>query len=868
MSNYQVSEDYLLNHAYRNVWCTPEQDKQAIIQPARVTPENGVWTYFNYQWRKIQLPVIGSDARFHIYQIGQVHPAILGLLARANTWISAKEVMEQECVLMDVYTAKGVMIPRSLCWYIVTGDKNLLVAVRKPSERPSKLLDVDLEVEPVFVRLYSNAYFNSLRANYPGGSIRVNSVKADSITDINALQAEIQTLPSYGGTFFYVNGRRTSGIDLVTAKVGDYIEYVFDASIKREVVFKVRDLQEFQSTLDNLNKYLLHYPGTSNLIDYQDDVDVYLGEQYNTNRWRGVYVHKNDSRTLRMVTHRDYSIPVVRVNGTQAANSFLVGVPINNLELRLTIRHSGYERPLVLENNRVFELYKLPEQRFAATLLGLDSTVSVWEASALEASAYTELMRQPQGSITRQMVQQAYGYNAMSKLLGDTPQRVAVANGQKTVEILEGLRGCCTVYEYNAAGKLLYFTQHATDNTYVCQAADTAFAEVIYGLGGTILDVYDNTATGSINPLHNYRFYTAPSVAGIRTGDWADRTGDPYYLVQDGTYTWVDNETQVTRVLSNKRHLAYTFEMAPIAGVFEFDITIFKDNIYQKLDIPLGEFDLFFNGYSLIEGLDFVMKDARVVVTTKKYYDSTREKQSLTVRYTGFCNKDMTRTAIPDVGFVYHGNLSANNRFNTRDDKVLRIVCAGTVRLRTDLDFAEDGIGVSLANALNGAPYAIRDIVVPMNNYLIAGEPGADKTYAYRAQAMEVDQEISDYMTKWLPETKVEQPNTITGRYPIYSPFFSRIVADLKSGVLWDDKFYEHFGDDWLRGRLASYERLLEFDPIGTGMVIDSRYVVVHPHPYTEYVSLTMYQYRVLDRIAKLYAPDLDLSSTINVLQF
>lgn len=865
MSGYQVSEDYLLNHAYRNVWCTPEQDKQAIIQPARITPANGVWTYFTYQWRKIQLPVTGNDARFHIYQVGQVHPSILGLLAKPNTWISAKEAMEKECALMDVYSSKGVMIPRVLCWYIVTGDKNLLIAIRKPSERPNKLVDVDLEQEPVFARLYSNAYFSSLRARFPEGCIRVNSTKANSVQEINAFQTDVQKLPTYGGTLFYVNGRRVNKVDLVSAQPGDYIEYVFDASIRREVTFRVRDLREFESQLDDLNKFLLHYPGTSDSIDYQDDIDVYLGKTFGVGYWHGAYVHKNDSRTLRMVTHRDYSIPVVRVNGTQAANAFLIDA---DLELRLTIRHSGYERPLVNEHNRIAELYKLPAERIIEAMVGVDSTVSVWEAGSLEASAYTQLMRQPQGGITRDMVQQAYGYNAMAKLLGDTPQSVTLFSGQRIVEIPEGLRGCCTVYEYDATGCLLYYAPHTLDNTYSCQSPNAAFAEVVYGIGGLRLDVFDKTTQGELNPLHNYRFYVADSTGGIKTGDWVDRTGEPYYLIEDNRYEWVTSEAPYNRVLSNKRHLAYTFEMAPIAGVFEFDLTVLKDGIYQKLDMPLGELDIFMNGYSLMENLDFAVHSSRVVVTAKKYYDKSLAKQSFTIRHTGFCNKDMTRTLAPDVGFVYQGNLSVNNRYDLRDDKVMRIVCGGGVRLRSSLDFAEDGIGVSMTNAANGSPYAIRDIIVPMNNYLVGNGEAGDKTYDYRAASMVIDQEISDYMTKWLPEQKVEAPNVINGRYVIYSPFLSRIIDDLKSGVLWDEKFHEHFGDDWLRGRLAAYDRLLAFDPIGTGFTIDSRYVVVHPHPYADYVSLDMYQWRVMERIAKIYAPNVDLSSTINVLQF
>lgn len=861
MSDYQVSKDFLLEHARRNVWCTPEQDKQAILQLPRITPPNGVWTKFNYQWRSYKLPVVGNDARFHVYQIGQVHPALLGLLTTPGVWISAEQAMEQECVLMDIYNSKGIMIPRSLCWYLISGDKNLLVAIRKPSESPRKFVDVDLETDLVFMRVYSNAYFNSNTVDFPDNCIQIGTVKTKTIAEFNAFQLEIQSLPTYGGIIFYVNGRRVSKIDLVSASVGDYLEYVFDASIKREVIFKVIDLQEFESTLDDLNKFLLHYSGNSNGIDYQDDIDIYVGTSYGTDRWHGVYLHKNDSRTMSMLTHRDYAVPVIRVNGAKAANAFLSDTSV---EVRLTIRNSGYNRSLVQENNRIFELYKLSSPKIEQAMVGLNSTVSVWEADSLESSGYTELMRQPQGGITREMVQRAYGYNALSKLLGDTPKKVELFSGQKLVTIPEGLRGCCTVYEYNVLGRLLHYAVHTVDNTYSCQSPDATFVELIYGLGGVSLDAVDNTVTGMLNPVHNYRFYTS----AFAVGPWIDRTNDSYYVLEGDQWRWVSGSAAFNRVLSNKKHLAYTFTMSPLAGVFEFDLTVFKDGVYKKLDIPLGELDIFFNGYSLIEGLDFLVKDARVVIITKKYIDDTLAKQSITIRYTGFCNKDMLRTPAPDTGFVFHGNLSVNDRFDIRDDKVLRIVCGGRVRLREDLDFAEDGIGVSISNTLNGAPYAIRDIIVPMNNYLTGGAIGADKTYEQRAASMVIDKEVSDYLTLQFPEQVVNQPNVITNRYPIYSPFLSRIIDDLQSGVLADEQFFQQFGDEWLRVRLDSYLRLLDFDLSADSSTVDDRYVVIHPHPYSSYVSLSMYHWRVVERAAKLFTRNVELSSTINVLQF
>lgn len=858
MSNTQVSQEYLLKHAYKNVWCTPEQDRQANLQLPRITPINGVWLNFNYQWRNFKMPLSTPGVRFHLYQIGQQFPELLGLLNQQSGWISAKEVMEANELMLDVYNAKGIIVPKSLCWYIISGDKNIILAVAKPSESPAKLLDVDLEEEPLFMRLYSNAYYHIANVNAGGQGILVHSEKPRDVSELNSFQTKIAQLPTTGGKFLYINGMRVNQIDLVSAKVGDYLEVVYDASIKREVYFKVRDLDEFESVLDNLHKFLLHYPGVSNVIDYQDDIDVYVGAVVDNNRWRGVYLHKNDSRTLRNLTHRDYSIPVIRVNGAKAANAFLAD---KQVEVRLTIRHSGYNRPLVFENNRIFELYKLPSDKIQKAMVGVDATVSVWNASALENSDYVKIMRQKQGAITKEMVQSAYGYNAISTLLGNTPKRVIPFSNQKLVVVPEGLRGCCTIYEYDAAGKLVYFTQHTVDATYSCQNPNTAFVECIYGLGGTSLDFVDNTTTGVLDPLQNYRFYTRD----LSNAKWIDRTNDAYYLVTNNQYKWVVGGSIYNRVASNKKHLAYSFEMAPLAGVFEFDLLREVGGQYLKLDMALGELDLFFNGYSLIEGLDYIVKDARVVIIAKKYYNDSLAKQVITVRYTGFCNKDLTRNKPSDAGFVYHGALSANNRFDVRDDKVLRIVCGGVVKLRDQLSFAEDGVTPVLENVLNGAPYAIRDIVVPMNNYLISNATGEDKTYALRAASEVIDAEISDYLTVNLPQAPATLPNVIAGRYPLYSPFLSRILADLLSGALADQKFFEQFNDTWLKERLASYTYLLDFDLTAKVDGLDRAYCVVHPHPYPNYVTVNAYQWRIVQRAMLIFTTGAELSSTINV---
>lgn len=859
MANPQVSKDFLLGYVQRNIWCTPEQDRQANLQLPRVTPEGGAWITFSYQWRNYQLPLTENLERFHIYQIGQTFPELLGLLPSTRSkWISAEEAMEANNLILDVYNGKGVMIPRQLCWYMLSGDKNILLAVMKPEEFRGKLIDVDLEHEPVYMRVYNNAYFKRPDTQLPDLGIQLVSGKPKTVAEFNEFQSKVLALPSYGIIYQYVNGRRVDQIDLINTKVGDYVEAVFDASVKREVFFPVKDLQEFESTLDGIHKFLLHYNGTSDIIDYHDDIDIYIGHRYGNDKWEGVYLHRNDSRTARMVTHRDYSVPVIRVNGAKAANAFLADKAV---EVRLTIRNSGWVRPLVFEDNRIKELYKLPQDKIIKAMVGLDATVPVWNATNLENSAYTAVMRQKQGAITRPMAQAALGYNAVSKLLGDTPDRVKLISGQKLVVIPPGLVGCCTVYEYSADGLLLYYTANIVDNTYTCQAPGAAFVELIYGIGGTKLDCVDNVPAGVLTDVYNYRFYTKE----LATSQWVDRSGSNYYLVNGDNYTWVPGTYQSTRLLSNYRHLAYTFNMAPLNGAFEFYIAAEIGGVYKRLDIPLGELDIFFNGYSLLEGLDYIVKDSRVVIITKKYFDANKTQQEITVRYTGFCNPDMTRTPPPDSGYVFHGVLSANNKYNIRDDKVLRIVADGKVRLREDIKFAEDGITAMFGNVPNGAPYGIRDIVVPMNNYLVGGVTKEDKTYELRAKSMVIDEQISDYMTILLPQDKPTTPNIIPQRYTLYSPFISRIMADLLSGALQDDKFFQQFNDTWLDQRLDAYKYLLDFDLSAKNSPLDIRYLVVHAHPYPNYVTVNPYQMRVIQRAAALFTRNVEINATVSV---
>ena len=69
-----------------------------------------------------------------------------------------------------------------------------------------------------------------------------------------------------------------------------------------------------------------------------------------------------------------------------------------------------------------------------------------------------------------------------------------------------------------------------------------------------------------------------------------------------------------------------------------------------------------------------------------------------------------------------------------------------------------------------------------------------EDTYSLRNKSIETDKRISDYMTQFLPENRnpgnVYPP--IKKLYPLYSPFMSYILDDIRKGTFNFPKLEEH----------------------------------------------------------------------------
>lgn len=846
-----MAYDYLEAHALSNVWCAPYQDNQAILELARLTPVGGAFNYFKVQQSTVWLPV--KQQRFHVYSIGQVNPMLLGIYPKW-TWNTFAAACNKSNLMVDLYANSGLEMPRTQSWYMITENHDLIVCTLVQPR-----IAIDLDTEPLFLRVYSNAYYRSQAATDASAKIYVEGRTPLNTDDILTLQNDLAaytTMP--GAVYSFVNGFKVSSIDLFTVTVGDVVEFVYDASVYKIVDFPMTVLQSFTSTLDTKAKYLLHYPGNVNEIDYEDDIDVFIMMPQPSNRSLGVYYHRNAGDSLRMVTHKDYSIVPAYINAFCSDQDW---DPMA-CTVRLHIRNGGWDRSLVFDNNRIFELYKLPDNEIVGAMIGVNSTVSNFQAAVLEDSAYTAIMGSLMPVLAKSEVEEAYGYNAISKLLGDTPQIVTTESSQNVVTVPYGLQTKSTGYEYDVNGHLLGWTSHQIGAIYPTGFTAATMVELISGTANTQLDESYGVLSTTLDPSTDYRMYTCPLVGGQPTNVWTDVTGTGAYGIVNGVLTWLIDRTKFyTLVRGDRFFLGYSLDLTTSDGLLEFTLThrALRNGTVTNwiMQIPMGELDLWLNGKALVEKVDYFVNFPQIVIVNKNFLIPANATQHVDIRFTGFCNSDFTRTPQDDTGFVQYGILSNNNRFDIRDDKVLRIQVNGAVLRRDQLLFQENTGGVSVPNALNGTPYLVRDIVVPLR-----GNTDVD-TYTMRAESIVIDNAVSAYMTQFFPMPEPTGEDQIEQQYPIYSPFACKLLYDMNSGLLDDPRMYQQYADAVVTELCAPYLYLLKMDPTQAGLVPDTRFVIIHPHNLNTVISTSIYHYRFLLRAVNLY-----LNGLVNLASF
>lgn len=836
------SSEFLVDHAYRKVWCSPGQDRQHIVAPSRMSKSWGAIGSINIGMRTYSLPTQGEW--YHVFVIGDLPPVLVGMGHIEDNWVNARAHCNDTSLLVTTYLNDGKVFPTHRVYFLYTRNGSMVVAFKHTPKV------ANLGKEQPFIRWRSNAWFDRVDAEIAkDAGIFVEGIVYQGQAEFSSFQSRWRARrdSGVGAAFAYVNGLRVKDINISTAQVGDILEYVWDASVKEVLEMRVGDLKSFDSIRDNKAKFLIPRPGLGDVIDYRDDVDFFLLNYELAAKYKGLYYHQNLVDSVRNVTHRDFSLPFAYLRG------YVDNSPEwrwdHDLRVEVVVRHSGWMRELVDEHHRIKELFKLEEEDRLDVMIGEQSLVSVWRAAELENSPYIRIMDSLYGEITRSLVREAYGYNAISRLVGDTPKRLLPGQEWLTLPMTSMPRS--TVFEYDGQGRLIDWYKHSNSFEYPIRNTTARYVEAYSGFGDVgLYTEYDRLET-VLDPSADYRFYICDKWNGEARNNWRDVTGDTTkYVIENGTAKWLIDPTKyLTAVRSDRGFLCYTVDLnyrddLITLTVRSTDIVIGQVPSSGVMDIPPGEIDIFLNGWDLVEDVDFYVEWPQICIINKSRL-VPGPIQRVVVRGRGFCDSELKRRKPKDVGFVSYGKLSRNARFQVRDDKVTRVSIAGALFTREEVVFSEDGTVVSPVNVLNGAPYKITHPVIPMLDVT------AVDTYELMAISEAVDKEVEDYLTLKLPEPVEPLPSPALAWYLVFSPFSAKLIYDMLYGVLPMDEFKGEYSDQFLRERLRGYEWILPFDPALRG--VDERYVNIQPHPEVDPIHLTVYQYRLLDRAIQLF---------------
>lgn len=844
-------ETWLQDHALKNVWCNPVLDRRRFIKPCRISPRAGDVCQVRVSEHQVGLP--DPTLWYVVYQIGALRPESVGFDGYWSGWASAEKLLNKYGVIIQVYNEGGRTIPLSLVWLRVLSNGNFILAVEQTRGQ------IDFRVEDLYIRFYAG-YFKHTPGwteNHRTFSESAIMRSGEQLVDFITRYRDTRNKPGF--TLAYINGYPAKELTTSNVELWDYVEFVHDGSIKEVYDFNVGTLIPFNSQLDAMRKLILHPPKVRDEINYLNDIELYL---FVGNEGRFYTQHK--TADVRQLTHRDYSIPADNIT------KYAVGNPIewadtDNITIRMFIRRSGMTRPLTWEANRIHELYKLNDSGIVQAMSGINAVVPEWKAAALEQTSYVRLMSTMPAGITRELSTKAYGYNSVSKYFAETPQKVVIEGATRYATLPGLLKTNSTVYEYDARGYLLGYYQNDQNlimDRWTCRNAATTMIEVIEGRGSDMLDINFNAVDYTVEHGYNYRFYLQTIRGGVLADEWEDVTGNNeiYGIAEDGKVHWhVDLLRRQPAVWRDSRFLAYEITEDAYDGTMRFSLTSFRNDKTGPWIVQFQPevLELWSNGRPLIHGLDYTVKWPQVVLCNKQYLDYASgeyHKPKITVRARG----QATAIRKPDYGFVVDGLLSNNDRFDVRDDKVVRIVADGALRHRDDVDMRED-VGINLRRSRNGAPYCISDPLIPLRKVV------EFDTYVMHAEAVATDANVEGYLSSKIPQLPNVVHNPIDDKHILFSPVLNKIIHDLINGFLLPGEGeLNMLPTHELDALLEPYKYLTDYDPIKVG--VDLNYVEVQPHDGLDPVYLTELHYSIVERANNLWLDDMvDLTKLIKL---
>lgn len=870
----------IVQHAMDNVWAEPIQDDRYLLQPARLTPDGGVVKSISYAYKQIATPAStsGKTEYWHVYQLGQIPPNVLGVPEITNTWVSIDKIATDTECYIHVYLDNGFSIARSHCYLMHVGqNRNLLLAIKVNNNY--YLGDVNI-FDPVINSIQqSRVTLNHMAVNisfYTNARHHTSEMRDLSISPDNQMFFETGPLtPDFRAKITADRGGLIKqGFIQANGYIHDYEGFMGDVSLyagtevsvfKDETIIgieyhRLQDLRTFVSKRNNgVSKYLLHLKQDNQLLVHNTDVEYFLVKRTGLG-YRGVVIPRVRKDTVTTVTNITHALRTDVITDLMNTNGWTTNS--DELFIMCVVRQGGMVRKLVSERNRLKELFVLPRDIIESTMTDINSNIEFWKADNLEISGYAKLIDAK--NITREMVYEAYGYYGFQHNILPNPYRISPDLKEIHDRVIQlsnaGILDASLQnyhFAYNQDGYLIGYGQnitptgaHMVESLLVDRMNTSSGSEKdgtrLFHLSSISTGEFDvkevDLTTSEMNTLiytmvNGNRNYT--NVGGL------DGYSSVQRMVQDGL--------AILGLKWNKTHLdglgvqPLSFSAnGYVQGDYHYDRT--KNPRY----IPMienygfdtngqhyfGHIRLYCDGKLLIEDLDYFVAKEGIFITRRQ----ERDLSKYVLFMNGFAHPETSLNYKPDeVGFVKNGKLSNDGFYQLHTGRNLLVNIGGSVKMVDDVFI--DGVSKGMLHELDGQPYAITHL-----RESIIGLTGVSSINELRVET-EKDKLVEGYIRQYIAGETANNNVIINTRWQTTSLFASYILSRKRS---FPNEITDTSLDNFYRGMTIPFdkydvERLQRFD---------RQYVQVTPHSYPEPITLTSQQYGFFQAMLERYLPD------------
>jgi hypothetical protein len=837
----------LVRYTDDHLWSNPEENQQYQVKLNRITEEYGYSSNFSYMNKWRTLPK--KNTFFHVFSAGGLHPGFWNFknnTLRRNPldrWVNIGLLCKARGLKVDVYSTKGYSQSRSHCWLMVTYDGLVLIAIQKLGKTP--VVDGDA----MRFRCYTPSVLvdkSRLVVNETGNPYIFETCVYENPGEYGTFLARynaVKARPGYTGLIH--NGVEIYGTpaDINPIAPGDVIEFWHDPTVLRADRYAYTTLLSFHSDLDQKKKLILHPPKIKGdfTIRYFDDNDYFLLGA----KRRGLYLHRNDEKTIRQLTHVDVAVADDVVNAMTEYHPDLSD-PMD-CQILVLVRKTAWVFQWPHEHQRIRYLYRMPDIDIMRAMVDARANMPEWTAKELEQGPVLQLLRKQWKNVKRDDAILSVGYNAATRVLSETPVRATYLLGSRGVDVPVTYQEGFTAWEHDANGQLLEWRNMTGVLYYSPNNPACAMVEFTMGSTGRVLDTLITNQDVDVSKDWDYQVYVSSwnINLGELVGPWTNVTGDPaMYIIKDGVLIWkgLDRVNKRGILITNKKILGYQFQLDHMDHSLAFAITDVYEDGGQLVDLTFAQIDIWLNKHPLVDKVDWIYKDGYCYIINKEFL--VDGPQDIVVRAMGLDKTVVLPNADTELGFVDGGVIGRVDRYNLRGDRVTRTVINGALYLTDEVPRAEREVPDDIGNPLNGKPYMVKHHWCPIrfvDDYDLL---------PYRQRSRETDQRVSDYLTKYLPKPRTNDeeidwengdphrpdgsgtaviPN-LQDKYRLFSPFLNVVVNGVLNGLIHlpnKDSGDTYYSDQDIKDTLKAYIWWLKYDPVP--LKFDRRYFAITP---------------------------------------